>query len=227
MKYAISLVIGMIVGLTLFVLGLYFNPFVGNPSVSPLAVSDLDLVDLSYSLVASDSIVFTNDGESHIKPHPAKVLQLWEPAVNRTRGFVTVLTDSRGQPAGLGVKFSSDSEDTALIEGVVLVNSVWHIYLPEHGTFLVDQTENFWPYLHDIVIPARLSSGDNWRGSWHGIMSVGPGALGTARVTANTGPFTGTEAEAVESITARAYSANIGPVGMSGSLTIALPRQEE
>ena len=227
MKYAISLVIGMIVGLTLFVLGLYFNPFVGNPSVSPLAVSDLDLVDLSYSLVASDSIVFTNDGESHIKPHPAKVLQLWEPTVNRTRGFVTVLTDSRGEPAGLGVKFSSDSEDTALIEGVVLVNSVWHIYLPEHGTFLVDQTENFWPYLHDIVIPARLSSGDNWRGSWHGIMSVGPGALGTARVTANTGPFAGTEAEAVESITARAYSANTGPVGMSGSLTIALPRQEE
>ncbi len=227
MKYAISLVIGMIVGVTLFVLGLYFNPFVGNPSVSPLAVSDLDLVDLSYSLVASDSIVFTNDGESHIKPHPAKVLQLWEPTVNRTRGFVTVLTDSRGEPAGLGVKFSSDSEDTALIEGVVLVNSVWHIYLPEHGTFLVDQTENFWPYLHDIVIPARLSSGDNWRGSWHGIMSVGPGALGTARVTANTGPFTGTEAEAVESITARAYSANIGPVGMSGSLTIALPRHEE
>ncbi len=227
MKYAISLVIGMILGVMLFVLGLYFNPFVGNPSVSPLAVSDLDLVDLSYSLVASDSIVFTNDGESHIKPHPAKVLQLWEPTVSRTRGFVTVLTDSRGQPAGLGVKFSSDSEDTALIEGVVLVNSVWHIYLPEHGTFLVDQTENFWPYLHDIVIPARLSSGDNWRGSWHGIMSVGPGALGTARVTANTGPFTGTEAEAVESITARAYSANIGPVGMSGSLTIALPRHEE
>ena len=227
MKYAISLVIGMILGVMLFVLGLYFNPFVGNPSVSPLAVSDLDLVDLSYSLVASDSIVFTNDGESHIKPHPAKVLQLWEPTVNRTRGFVTVLTDSRGEPAGLGVKFSSDSEDTAIIEGAVLVNSVWHIYLPERGTFLVDQTENFWPYLHDIVIPARLSSGDNWRGSWHGIMSVGPGALGTARVTANTGPFAGTEAEAVESITARAYSANTGPVGMSGSLTIALPRQEE
>ncbi len=227
MKYAISLVIGMILGVMLFVLGLYFNPFVGNPSVSPLAVSDLDLVDLSYSLVASDSIVFTNDGESHIKPHPAKVIQLWEPTVSRTRGFVTVLTDSRGEPAGLGVKFSSDSEDTTLIEGVVLVNSVWHIYLPEHGTFLVDQTENFWPYLHDIVIPARLSSGDNWRGSWHGIMSVGPGALGTARVTANTGPYTATEAEAVESITARAYSANTGPVGMSGSLTIALPRHEE
>jgi hypothetical protein len=227
MKYAISLVIGMIVGLTLFVLGLYFNPFVGNPSVSPLAVSDLDLVDLSYSLVASDSIVFTNDGESHIKPHPAKVLQLWEPTVNRTRGFVTVLTDSRGQPAGLGIKVSSDSEATAIIDGEVMVNSAWHIYLPEHGTFLVDQTENYWPYVRDIVIPARVSSGDNWRGSWHGIISAGPGALGTARVTAGNGPYVGAEAEAVESITARAYSSLTGPVGMSGNLTLALPHLEK
>ncbi len=227
MKYAISLVVGMVIGVALFVLGLYYNPFVGNPSVSPLAMSDLDLVDLSYSLVASDSIVFTNDGESHVEPHPAKVLQLWEPTIKQTRGFVTVLNDSRGMPAGLGVKFSSDSEETALVDGEVLVNSVWHIYLPEYGTFFVDQTENFWPYLHDIVIPARLSSGDNWRGSWYGIMSAGPGALGTARVTANTGPYSGAEAEAVESITARAYSANTGPVGMSGSLTIALSHHQE
>ena len=102
MKYAISLVIGMVIGVALFVLGLYYNPFVGNPSVSPLAMSDLDLVDLSYSLVASDSIVFTNDGESHVEPHPAKVLQLWEPTIKQTRGYVTVLNDSRGMPAGLG-----------------------------------------------------------------------------------------------------------------------------
>ena len=227
MKYAISLLVGMVIGMSLFVLGLYYNPFVVNVSVSPLAVSDLDLVDLSYSLVASDSIVFTNDGESHVKPHPAKVLQLWEPTVNRTRGFVTILTDSRGEPAGLGVKFSSDSEETALMDGEVLVHSVWHIYLPERGTFLVDQTENFWPYLHDIVIPARLSSGDNWRGSWHGIVSIGPGALGTARVTGNTGELNGVEAEAVESITARAYSAITGPVGMTGNLTIALPHKDQ
>lgn len=227
MKYVISIVIGMLIGMALFVAGLYYNPFVGNPSVSPLAVSDLDIVDLSYSLVASEAIVFTNDGQSHIKPHPPKVLTLLEPTVRQTRVFVTILANSRGQPAGLGIKFSSDSEATAIIDGEVMVNSVWHIYLPEHGTFLVDQTENFWPYVHDIVIPARVSSGDNWRGSWHGIISAGPGALGTARVTAGNGPYVGAEAEAVESITARAYSSLTGPVGMSGNLTLALPHLEE
>ena len=227
MKYFISLIAGMTIGVALFILGLYYNPFVGNPSVSPLAISDLDLVDLSYSLVPGDSIVFTNDGESHVDPHPTKVLQLWEPTVNKTRAFVTNLRDGRGQPVGLGVKFSSDSEKTALIDSEVLVDSVWHIYLPERGTLFVDQTENFWSYLHDIVIPSRFNSGDNWRGSWYGIMSTGPGALGTARVTGSTGALTGIEAEAVESISARAYSATSGPVGMTGNLTIALPYKEQ
>lgn len=227
MKYLISLFVGMVTGVALFGLALYYNPFVGNPSVSPLAISDLDLLDLSYSLVPTDAIVFTNDGESHVDPHPAKVLELWEPTVKKTRGFVTTLTDSRGVPVGLGVKISSDSERSALMDAEVLVDSVWHIYLPERGTLFVDQTENFWSYLHDIVVPARLSSGDNWRGSWHGIMSTGPGALGTARVTGSTGDLTDTEAEAVESITARAYSAIAGPVGMTGNLTIALPYKEE
>jgi hypothetical protein len=227
MKYLISLLIGMLVGASLFALGLYYNPFVGNPSVSPLAISDLELVDLSYSLVPRDSIMFTNDGESRIQPYPAKVLQLWEPTIKRTRGFVTTLSDSRGEPVGIGVKFSSDSERTALVDAELFVDSVWHIYLPERGTFFVDQTENLWSYLHDIVVPARFSSGDNWKGSWYGIVSTGPGALGTARVTAGTGIPAATEAEAVESITARAYSAVTGPVGMTGKLTIALPYEDE
>jgi hypothetical protein len=227
MKYLITLLVGMVFGVVVFVLLLYYNPFAATPSVSPLAVSELDLANFSYSLVVRDSIAFTNDGESRIRPYPAKVLQLWEPAVKKTRALVTVLTDSRGQPAGLGVKFSSDSETTRLINAEALVDSVWHIYSPEHGTFFVDQTENFWPYLHDIVVPARLSGGDSWRGSWYRITSVGPGALGIARVTGGSGVFADTEAEAVESITASAYSAITGPVAMTGNLTIALPRQEE
>ena len=152
MKYVISLVVGMTIGAALFLAGLYYNPFVGNPSVSPLAISDLELVELSYSLVPTDSIVFTNDGESHLAPHPERVLKLIEPTVVNTRALVTTLVDSRGRPLGLGVKFSSDSEKTALIDAEVLVDSVWHIYLPERGTFFVHQTENLWSYLHDIVL---------------------------------------------------------------------------
>jgi hypothetical protein len=227
MRYVISLLAGLLTGGVLFMLFLYYNPLVGNPSVSPLAVSDLELVDLSYSLVANESIMFTNDGESLVTPHPAKVLQLWEPAVKKTTGFVALLSGSRGEPAGIGVKFSSESESTELISAKYLVDSVWHIYLPERGTFFVDQTENFWSYIHDIVVPARLSSAESWRGSWHRVVSAGPGALGTARVTGSAGEWADTEAEAVESISARAYSAVEGPLAMTGNLTIALSHDNE
>jgi hypothetical protein len=55
-------------------------------------------------------------------------------------------------------------------------------------------------------------------------MTQGPGALGTARVTGSNGNFAGMSSEAVESLTARAYSATLGPVSIDGGLTITLPQ---
>ena len=120
-----------------------------------------------------------------------------------TRIAVTLLNDSRGTPVGLGIKFSSNSEQTALINSQALVNSAWHIYIPGKGTMLVDQIENYWAYLREIVIPARWSSGDNWKGSFFRIMTQGPGALGTGRVTGGTGKFSGMTSEAVETLTCK------------------------
>lgn len=225
MKYLVSLVLGMTIGATLFFLLLYFNPFAGKSSVSPLAVTEENLIDISYSAVPGETIVFTNDGESLIKPYPAKVQQLWEPAIKESWVSVIALTDPRGEPLGIGVKFSSESESTRVLNAEALVHSAWHIYLPGRGTLFVDQTENFWSFLRDIVIPAHWSSGDNWRGSWHRNMTVGPGALGTARVTGGSGAFSALHSEAVESLTARAYSAVDGPVAMGGNLTISIPAE--
>ena len=54
-------------------------------------------------------------------------------------------------------------------------------------------------------------------------MTVGPNALGTATVVGLSGEFTGTEGEAVEIINARAYSTLLGPVAMTGTLSVELP----
>jgi hypothetical protein len=75
------------------------------------------------------------------------------------------------------------------------------------------------------VIPARWSSGNSWRGSFHRIMTSGPGSLGTARVTGGSGIFADQTSESVESLTARGYSADTGPVSMDGSLTVAVPQR--
>lgn len=223
MKYVISLVVGIVSGAVLFVAALYYNPFAARSSVSPLAVTEQELLDLSFSAVPSEMLMFTNDGESRIKPHPENVNELWESTVNRTWASAVVFSNARGEPQGIGIKISSESEDTNLLDAGAIVESVWHIYLPGRGTFYVDQVENYWSYLHDIVLPARWSSSDSWRGTWYRNITEGPGALGTARVSGGTGIFAGLTAEAVEAISARAYSAVDGPVAMSGNLTITLP----
>lgn len=223
MKYAISLVVGTVIGAILFAMGLFYNPFTTQQAISPLAVTNERIIDLAFSAVPGDAILFTNNGESTIAPHPARVADLWEPAIADTSVFVTTLVDSRGEMVGIGIKTSTLSEGTKILTGKALVNSAWHVYVPGQGTLLIDQSENFWTYLREIVIPARWSSGDNWKGSFHGITTSGPGALGTARVSGGSGIFAGLNSEAVESLTAQAYSAVDGPVSMIGNLTVTIP----
>jgi len=222
MKYAISLIFGLVCGAVLFAAGFYYNPFVGQSTLSALSVSEVELSSLSYSSVVGDSILFTNDGESISRPYPNKVAELWEPTLVDSQLLVTSLLDSRGMPAGIGIKMSSPSEESNLYGAEILVNSVWHLYIPGRGTLAIDQTENYWSYLRDIVIPAWQSSSDSWRGSWSRNTTVGPGQLGTARVTGLGGEFDGLQSEAVESLNARAYSVLQGPVSMSGMLMMAI-----
>jgi hypothetical protein len=224
-KYVISLILGWVFGVAFFVTGFYINPFVGQATLSPLAVSDAEMSSLSYSVVVADSILFTNDGESISRPHPNKVAELWEPTIKDSQVLVTSFTDSRGMPAGIGIKISSLSEESRLFNSEILVDSIWHLYIPGRGTLAIDQTESYWAYLRDIVVPAWRSSSDSWRGSWSRNMSVGPGALGTARVTGLGGEFDGLQSEAVESLNARAYSVLQGPVSMSGMLSIAISNE--
>jgi len=222
-KHGISLLLGAVLGAALVCVALYYSPFAGTQSISPLAVVNHRLINLSYSPVASDTLIFTNDGESVPTPNPADVLQLWEPTIGKTRVMVVVLADSRGEPAGIGIKIWSESEATRILNSEALIDSVWHIHLPERGTFMLDQQENYWSYLRDIVVPAHRNSTDSWRGSWTGIMTIGPNALGTARVTGGNGEFANMETEGIESRSATAYSVAEGPVAEQANLTIMLP----
>jgi hypothetical protein len=226
MKYFLAFLTGLIFGAAVFFLGLVYNPFIDKPGVSPLAVTRDPKIELTFSAVPDDALLYTDNGDSIVTPHPERVAELWEPAVNKTRIWVTMLQDSRGTISGVGIKFSTQSEDTALLKGEAMANSMWHVYLPDRGTFLIDQTENYWAYLRDIVIPARRSSVANWRGNFYRVMTAGPGALGTGRVTGGSGRFNNLSGEAVESLSARGYSATVGPVSMTGSLTVAIPQAE-
>lgn len=226
MKYFVALVLGIAAGAGVALALLVFNPLTTLATLSPLEVSDRPQFSLQYSAIPDHSIVFTNNGESRVRPYPDKVLQLWEAPVRRTSALVTVLRDARGLPAGIGIKFSTDSENSRLLNGEALIDSVWHVWLPERGSFMLAQTENYWDYLREVVLPAYLSAGDSWKGNWRGTVTSGPGALGTAQVFGGSGTLAGVDAEAIETLAAKAYSSELGPVAMDGHLTIELPLPE-
>ena len=219
-RYVGGLLLGIMLGALAASTLLYFNPLAARNPLSPLSVSSNRMLSLSYSAVPKDSIVYTNNGESRVQPHPEKVRDLWEAPIRHSEVLVTVIKDSRNNAAGIGIKFSSDSERTRVISGEALVDSAWHIHLIERGSLFVEQTENYWNFLRKIVLPAYWSTSNHWIGVWNGNITVGPGALGTAAVSGGTGEFAGLDSEAVEAVHASAYSVSQGPVAMDGRLTI-------
>ena len=226
MKYIASLVLGVLVGVAVFAAGLLVNPFIANRGLSPLAVTNAEVIALNFANVPADSIAYTNDGESLHKPYPEKVLELWEAPIRMTSAMVTVMRDARNQVAGFGVKFMSSSEATRLFNGEVIMDSVWYVYLPEHGSMFIEQTENYFPFIREVAFPAWRSSANSWRGAWLGDLSVGPGALGTAAVSGGSGRVEGLRMEGIESMSVDAFSADSGLVSAEGRLIIEMPESE-
>jgi hypothetical protein len=224
MKYVLSLLLGVLVGILVFALVVIYNPFIADRGLSPLSVTDAQVISLNYSVVPSESIVFTNDGESMHAPHPAKVLQLWEAPIRQTSAMVSLLHDARGRAAGVGVKVSSLSESSRLFNGDAIVDSVWYVFLPGNGSMFIRQTENYWPFLQEVGFSAWRSSSNSWRGRWLGDLTNGPGALGTAAASGASGRFAGLEMEAVESLSVDAFSSDYGFISAEGRLLIALPK---
>lgn len=222
MKHLIALVAGIVVGASLFVILLYVNPLIKVKTLSPIAATGDGQFELSYAATPIESILWTDNGESHVRPRPPLVRELQEATIEDTQIVVTLLRSSRGAPAGVGVKYQTTAEETGLLNGVYPVNSTWHIWLLQRGGLMIDQHENQWGLYRDVVLPAHLSSADSWRGSWYGIMTDGPSALGLARVFGGSGGLAGADGEAVEAINAKAYSAETGPVSMEGRLTISM-----
>jgi len=226
MKYIVSLFLGVLVGAAVFAAGLLFNPFIANRGLSPLLVTNAEVITLNFANVPAESIAYTNDGESLHKPYPEKVLQLWEAPIRMTSAMVTVMRDVRNQAAGFGVKFASSSEATRLFNGEVIMDSVWYVYLPKHGSMFIEQTENYFPFIREVALPAWRSSANSWRGAWLGDLSVGPGALGTAAVSGGSGRVEGLRMEGIESMSVDAFSADSGLVSAEGRLIIEMPASE-
>ena len=223
MKYVVALVLGLITGAAVFAVGVVYNPFTGDRVLSPLSVTDAQVIVLQFSPVPAESIVYTNNGESVPSPYPEKVSQLWEAPIRKTNAMATIMRDARNQPAGIGLKISSLSESTDLLRGKAIIDSIWYIYTPQHGSMFIQQTENYLPFVQEVAFPAWRSSANSWRGTWIGNTTSGPGALGTAAVSGGSGRVKGLDLDGVETLNVRAFSADTGFVAAEGQLLIELP----
>lgn len=226
MKHLVALLLGFGAGVAIFAAAVIYNPLTTERGLSPLSVTDAEVITLNFSNVPADSIVYTNDGESRHAPYPVKVLQLWEAPIRLTTAMATVITDGRNQTAGLGVKISSQSERSNLLAGDAIVDSVWYVYLPGRGSLFIEQSENFWSFIKEVAAPAWRSSANMWKGKWLGDTTAGPGALRTAVVTGGSGEFEGLRMDAVESLSVQAYSLDKGFVSATGRLLIEMPQAE-
>lgn len=222
MKYVGAFIAGLIAGAILFVLLVYFNPLIRVKTVSPITATDSSRFELVYSATPTESILWTESGSSNVEARPPMVKNLSEPAIQDTKLFVSLLQNSRGKVIGVGVKYETVAEETGFLNGIYPVNSTWHIWLLQRGGLMIDQKENHWLLYRDVVLPARMASSDSWRGTWQGIITIGPKITGVARIVGGSGNLAGLGGDAVESIGARAYSAETGPIAMVGRLSIAL-----
>lgn len=223
MKHAIPLLLGFLLGVGLFAYGLTHNPFMAERAALPLTVSENEVMSLSFDSAAASSIFLTNNGESRLALNPQDIQKLHEAPIRLSSVMLTAMNDARGRSAGFGLKFSSRSEETRLLNGEALVNSIWYVYLPGRGSLFIEQSENYWPFISEVIIPAYKNASNNWKGSWFGDLTVGPKVLGTAKVTGGTGEWQGSQMEAAESLSVTAYSADIGPVAAEGRLLIEMP----
>jgi hypothetical protein len=217
MKYVVALVLGLIIGAAILAVGVVYNPFTVDRVLSPLSVTEAQVIVLKFSRVPAESLVYTNNGDSVPSPYPEKVLQLWEAPIRKTSAMATVMRDARNQPAGIGIKISSLSESTHLLRGEAIVDSIWYVYAPQHGSMFIQQTENYLPFVREVAFPAWKSAANSWRGTWMGNMTSGPGALG------GSGRVKGLDLDGVETLSVRAFSADAGFVAAEGQLLIELP----
>lgn len=227
MKYVVALVLGLIIGAAILAVGVVYNPFTVDRVLSPLSVTEAQVIVLKFSRVPAETLVYTNNGDSVPSPYPEKVLQLWEAPIRKTSAMATVMRDARNQPAGIGIKISSLSESTHLLRGEAIVDSIWYVYAPQHGSMFIQQTENYLPFVREVAFPAWKSAANSWRGTWMGNMTSGPGALGTAAVSGGSGRVKGLDLDGVETLSVRAFSTDAGFVAAEGQLLIELPKPSD
>ena len=205
MKYVLTLLAGFLVGATLALTGLYFNPL--TETLGPLPASDD--TTFTYASPVTSELVFAHGNLSRVPSYPSGVPNLWEDTINKSALSVIQLRGSDGTTA-IASRISYPSEETDLLRNGVLLTDDWVVSFPGQGSFFINSQSNWWPFLKEVLIPVWYL-GRPWPGPSEYAPTVGPANGVWARVNGATGRFDGLTGTAAERYAVQSFDERVGP----------------
>lgn len=234
MKYFSAALFGIVVGIALGVVVLYFNPLTTRsaPSVEDAALT------LRYSMPERDLLALTHYEGLPLPFKPEGVDSLWEKAIRSAALSVLALHDEAGDAAALGsaseageegaatalaTRLTMPSPETDLLLRGALLDDYWLVTVPGGGSLFVHDVNNLWPALRENVV--RVSLLDRpWGGPAEYRTTLGPRApRGPGFAIGATGRFRGLLGEAAERYRLNRYSRARGAEDLAGELELRLP----
>ena len=205
MKYFWTLFAGFLLGVSLALTGIYFNPLTDKPG--PLPASDDST--FTYASPVTSELVFAHGNRSRVPSHPTGIPDLWEDTINSSALSVVLLRGVDGSTA-IASRISYPSEDTELLRNGVLLTDHWVVSFPGQGSLFIHAQSNWWPFLKDTLIPVWYL-GREWSGPTEYTPTVGPANGVWARVSGATGRFAGVTGTAAERYSVQEFDDLVGP----------------
>ena len=205
MKYLSALLAGFLVGVTLALTGLYFNPLTQTPGPLPAADDEV----FTYGSPLTSELVFTHGNFSRLPSYPTGVADLWEGTINKSALSVVLLRGADGT-AAIASRVSYPSEDTELLRNGALLTDDWVVSIPGQGSLFINGQSNWWPFLKEMLIPVWYL-GRPWSGPSDYAPTVGPVNGVWALVSGATGRFSGLTGTAAERYSVREFDYRVGP----------------
>lgn len=221
MKYFLLFLTGSVLGLLLAAGVLWVNPFTAEPRHAPVLAHGVT-AEFHGSLRAEDLPLLTHSGARRLLSRPDGVPELWESTIEPLLSGLVVLRDGEGQVVGAGSRLGAYARETDPLLTGVLVDSSWLLSLDEVGTAVVLQTENVWPMLKAVALPATLRR-EAWQGDLRFTPAAGPREDRAARFIGISGALAGREGQLVGSYRLNAFDPQVGPTGLEWHAVVSLP----
>jgi hypothetical protein len=224
MRYFSSALAGILVGIVVGAVALYYNP------LTTRAARNVENADwtLRYSVPDRDLIALTHYERLPLPMKPDGVDSLWEQAIRAAALSVLSLHEAGGDTASesavsaLATRLTVPSQSTDLLLRGALVDDYWLVTVPGEGSLFVHDLNNLWPALRENVVPVSLLDRD-WRGPAEYRPTLGPrGPRGPGFALGASGRFAGVGGESGERYRLNRYSRAHGAEDLAGELELDL-----